>query len=257
MVTPVMTAKEFVNALMKAYNRPNYYNNNFPYNCGYYDGSKISWDCWNLGKTIIWSHGDIVDNYTKGKYQKVNKETNLGDWDGYAICVQGVCSRDFTDIKVGEWLYCEDHVGYYIGNGKVLEDTIAWGAKKIVISEVGSKGERTLNGVPAKTSKWEFHSQIPWIDYSESKIMTTTQRYILDAVEATVLKLGMREPEHLIKMVQAWLQYWGWYDGEIDGWYGNMSANAVKAWQKWEGRTANGEIHAIDWKQIEEGYPDA
>ena len=253
MVAPVMTAQEFVDALKTAYNRPNYYANTFPKNCGYYDGEKISWDCWNLGKTIIWSHGEIVKNYTKGKYQTVNKDTNLGDWDGYAICIQGDYSYDFSEIAVGEWLYCEGHVGYYIGNGKVIEDTIAWNSNKIVISEVDKNGRRTLNGIPAQTSKWILHSKIPWIDYSNGTEMTITQRYILDAVEETVLKWGMKEPEHLIKMVQAYLTYWGWYKGDIDGWFGDYMKQAISQWQKFDGREVTGEIRKEDWEQIEKG----
>lgn len=51
----VMTAEEFIECLWIAHNRPNYYYNKYPYNLGYYDGSQISFDCWNLGKAIIWT----------------------------------------------------------------------------------------------------------------------------------------------------------------------------------------------------------
>ena len=45
-----------------------------------YDGSKISFDCWNLGKAIIWTKGSIVHNYTKGTYAKMDASCGLGDW---------------------------------------------------------------------------------------------------------------------------------------------------------------------------------
>jgi hypothetical protein len=78
----VMTAEEFIDCLWVAYSRPNYYYNSFPYNLGYYDGSRISFDCWNLGKAIIWTKGEIVNNYTAGAYAKMDTSCGLGDWDG-------------------------------------------------------------------------------------------------------------------------------------------------------------------------------
>lgn len=60
-----MKLSEFISKLKLAHDVPNYYNNKFPYNCGYYDGSRFSFDCWNLIKAII---GGWTDNRTPGYY---------------------------------------------------------------------------------------------------------------------------------------------------------------------------------------------
>mgnify|MGYP002622727012 CR=1 FL=1 len=87
----------------------------------------------------------------------------------------------------------------------------------------------------------------------EENDMTKTEEYILEAVEDTVIKRGMKEPEHLIKMVQAYLQFYGYYDGTIDGDFGLYSENAVKEWQRHDGREITGEIRKADWEQIRRG----
>lgn len=123
-----MTAEEFIDCLWTAYNRPNYYYNSYPYNLGYYDGSRISFDCWNLGKAIIWTEGEIVNNYTVGAYAQMDASCGLGDWDGLTIIKEAPnCSTDFTELVPGEWLYKDNHTGYYVGNGQVIECTAGWG----------------------------------------------------------------------------------------------------------------------------------
>lgn len=163
--TVVMTAAEFIDCLKIAYNRPNYYYNSYPYNLGYYDGSRISFDCWNLGKAIIWTKGSIVHNYTVGAYAKMDASCGLGDWGGYEIITAAPnCNGDFSNLIPGEWLYKENHIGYYIGDGQVIECTVGWGVNCITISQIDSAGRRSRNGVANGT--WIYHGMVPWLDYS-------------------------------------------------------------------------------------------
>jgi hypothetical protein len=163
----VMTAEEFVDCLWTAYSRPNYYYNSFPYNLGYYDGSRISFDCWNLGKAIIWSRGAIVNNYTVGKYAAMDTSCGLGDWGGYEIITQAPnCSSNFSNLVPGEWLYMENHVGYYVGDGQVIECTAGWNVWAITVSQIDSRGNRSRNGVP--NGSWKLRGMVPWLDYNSS-----------------------------------------------------------------------------------------
>ena len=163
--TVVMTAEEFIDCLWKAHNRPNYYYNSYPYNLGYYDGSRISFDCWNLGKAIIWSKGAIVNNYTRGAYAQMDPSCGLGDWDGLTIVKEAPnCSSDFSNLVPGEWLYKENHTGYYIGNGQVIECTAGWDVWAITVSQIDQYGRRSRNGVSG--GYWELHGMVPWLDYS-------------------------------------------------------------------------------------------
>ena len=163
--TAVMTSSEFITCLKKALARSTTYNNSYPYNLGYYNGSTISWDCWNLGKSIIWSGGSIVDNYTVGQYARVNTSCGLGDWDGLTIIKKAPnCNGDFSNLIPGEWLYMEGHIGYYIGDGQVIECTTGWGANGVVQSQISSTGVRSKNGV--RNGSWIYHGMVPWIDYT-------------------------------------------------------------------------------------------
>ena len=163
----VMTAEAFVNCLKRALARQAIYSNSYPYNLGYYDGTNISWDCWNLGKSIIWSGGSIVDNTTVGTFQNVDESCGLRDWDGLTIINK--CpnkSSDFSSLVPGEWLYLEGHVGYYIGDGQVIECTVSWGYSGVIQSQIDANGNRSFNGESG--GSWLYHGMVPWIDYSNS-----------------------------------------------------------------------------------------
>lgn len=161
----VMTAAEFIDCLWTAYSRPNYYYNSYPYNLGYYDGSRISFDCWNLGKAIIWTKGEIVNNYTVGAYAAMDPSCGLGDWDGLTIIKEAPnCSSDFSNLVPGEWLYKDGHTGYYVGDGQVIECTVAWNTNCVTVSQIDSYGRRSKDGVSG--GSWLYHGMVPWLDYS-------------------------------------------------------------------------------------------
>ncbi len=160
----VMTADQFINCLKKALARNTSYNNKYPYNLGYYDGNTISWDCWNLGKSILWSRGTIVDNYTPGNHASIDTSIGLGDWDGLTIIQKAPnCGSDFSNLVPGEWLYMDGHTGYYIGNGQVIECTAGWNAWCVVQSQIDSSGHRSKDGVDG--GYWLYHGMVPWIQY--------------------------------------------------------------------------------------------
>lgn len=164
----VMTTGEFIGYLKIALSRNTVYNNKYPYNVGYYNGSAISWDCWDLGRSIIWTNGRIVNNYTKGKYATDEEHSGLsGNWDGWTIMQQ--CpdlSSDFTHLIPGEWLATANwgHIGYYIGNGQVIECTPDWGGNGVKQTQISSTGARSMNGISGRP--WQWHGMVPWIDYS-------------------------------------------------------------------------------------------
>ena len=161
----VMTSDQFVACLQKALARKTTYINKYPYNLGYYDGTYISWDCWNLGKSIIWSKGTIVDNYTVGAYARVDTSCGLGDWTGLTIIQKAPnCNGDFSNLVPGEWLYMDGHTGYYIGNGQVIECTTGWGVNGVTQSQIDANGYRSRNGVG--NGKWLYHGMVPWINYN-------------------------------------------------------------------------------------------
>lgn len=174
-----MRASEFIKLLKQAHDVPNYYNNHFPYNCGYYDGKKYSWDCWNLIKTLLasppWS-----DTRVKGSY--VSPSTFVtGDVDGYHLLLQCTNrSKDFSQLHIpATYLYISNspHAGIYVGDFKyqgeifnVVECTGAWDSK-VQYTYVDEKGGRYLykNG-PKNKYSWTDYGLLPYIEYDAEPV---------------------------------------------------------------------------------------
>lgn len=171
---------DFIAKLKQAHDVPNYYNNHFPKNCGYYDGTRYSWDCWNLVKTILaeppWSDSRVTGSYVSPK------TFVTGDCDGYHLLMQ--CkdrSKDFSKLsKAGTYLYMSKpaHAGVYLGdfeyNGhivNVVECTSAW-LGKVQYTYVDAKGIRYQYKGGQKNCAWTDFGILPYVDYEEKKVTT-------------------------------------------------------------------------------------
>jgi len=168
-----MKLLEFLDKLKLAHDVPNYYCNKFPKNCGYYDGSRFSFDCWNLVKAIL---GGWTDNRTVGYYVSP-KNFPTGDCDGYHLLMQCTNrSKDFSQLKqAGTYLYISDrgheHAGVYVGDFQyqnetfnVVECTSDW-ASKVQYTYVNDKGERFLYKGGSKGRSWTDYGLLPWVEY--------------------------------------------------------------------------------------------
>ena len=172
-----MLLSDFIAKLKLAHDVPNYYCNKFPKNCGYYDGSRFSFDCWNLIKAIL---GGWTDNYTTGYYVSP-KDFPTGDCDGYHLLMQCTNrSKDFSQLKqAGTYLYLSTspHAGVYIGDfeyqGKifnVVECTGAW-ASKVQYTYVDEHGGRYLyKGGDKSPYSWTDYGLLPWVDYNMTPV---------------------------------------------------------------------------------------
>lgn len=67
-------------------------------------------------------------------------------------------------------------------------------------------------------------------------------------ISSAVLKNGSRGGE--VKEVQRRLKNWGYYNGSIDGVFGNSTKNAVIAFQKKNGLTADGVVGKATYKAL-------
>ena len=182
-----MQLSEFISKLKLAHDVPNYYNNHFPYNCGYYDGTRFSFDCWNLIKAIL---GGWTDNRTKGYYVSP-KDFPTGDCDGYHLLMQCTNrSKDFSKLKqAGTYLYLSTspHAGVYVGDFQyqgetfnVVECTGAW-ASKVQYTYVDEKGGRYLykNG-PKNKYSWTDYGLLPWVNYDSTPEPLPTPNPVLE-----------------------------------------------------------------------------
>lgn len=150
------------------------YNNNFPYNCGYvHENGKVSWDCWNMPKSLIWGW---QEDEAPGYYCYQPGLYGLDDLTGggiMAVC-DGV-SGDFSKVIQSEFLLTADkkHAGMFVDEFadrlgqlcNVVECTTSWNEWRVIGSWVDPDGTRRncKGGIVSKA--WAQHGQLPWIDY--------------------------------------------------------------------------------------------
>lgn len=228
-----MKSSEFIKMLKIAHDVPNCYINKFPKNLGYFDGSKYSFDCWNLIKSVLsgWKPTGIKGDYVKPQ----NLVT--GDIDGATLlkkCTQR--SKDFSKISIpGTYLYIASnpHSGIYIGdtviNGKiynVIECTKnSWG-NGVLYTYVDVDGaRRKYKGASGKSLNWsEYGLLTPYVEYDlpQTTIKPDYSKY-------PVLKKG--STGKYVKELQTLLVKKGYNPNGIDGIFGNGCLIAVKNFQ--------------------------
>lgn len=203
----VMTCRDYVTTMVKtARDYKTGYKNKFPYNLGYWDGEKFTFDCWNFVKALIWGWWP---NETVGYYAKNNYSgTGLGDWAGSRILDScALRSTDFTQIKVGAFMLSPDggHAGTFIGdityNGKaynVVECTSAWDGG-VIFSYVTTNGTRyRYKGGPKAATGWAKWGLLPWIDYSVSPVVPPSP----DPSPTTDITYTVKKGDNLTKIAE-------------------------------------------------------
>ena len=224
----------------------------------------FGFDCVCLIKGVLWGWcGDTSKNYG-GAYYCSNGVPDLGTERMISVCKE--VSTDFSDIEVGELLWMKGHVGLYIGSGLAVECTPSW-ANKVQITACN----RSIKGY--KRRNWTKHGKLPYIDYvKEEKPKVTVS--VWDWQKAAV-KDGFSFPKYgcdgewgaecegvakkaickkrligyknknLTKIVQRIVGLTG---DDVDGLFGSATKEAVKAWQKAHGLTADGEVGLDTYK---------
>ena len=224
----------------------------------------FGFDCVCLIKGVLWGWcGDTSKNYG-GAYYCSNGVPDLGTERMISVCCE--VSTDFSDIEVGELLWMKGHVGLYIGSGLAVECTPSW-QNKVQITACN----RSVKGY--KRRNWTKHGKLPYVDYiQEEKPKVTVS--VWDWQKAAV-KDGFSFPEYgcdgewgaecegvakkaickkrligyknknLTKIVQRIVGLTG---DDVDGLFGSATKEAVKAWQKAHGLTADGEVGLDTYK---------
>ena len=123
----------------------------------------FGFDCVCLIKGILWGwRGDTAKSYGGASYAV----PDIGADQMITKCA-GV-STDFSNVAVGEALWCEGHIGVYIGNGLGVECTPRWD-NKVQITAVANIGKKA--GYNART--WRKHGKLPYIDYTGAQTDTS------------------------------------------------------------------------------------
>lgn len=118
----------------------------------------FGFDCVCLIKGLLWGwNGDASHTYGGAKY------TTNGVPDIGADAMIGVCknvSTDFSEIEIGEAVWCKGHIGVYIGDGLVVECTPSWkNCVQITSCNCTKSGYNRRN--------WTKHGKLPYVTYEK------------------------------------------------------------------------------------------
>lgn len=126
----------------------------------------FGFDCVGLLKGVLWGwNGDKLKTYGGAKYA-ANGVPDISA-DGMIKVCSGV-STDFNDIKIGEAVWTNGHIGVYIGDGLAIECTPS-GTNNVQITACNC----TKTGY--RTRKWKKHGMLPYIEYDASKPATISE----------------------------------------------------------------------------------
>lgn len=120
----------------------------------------FGFDCVNLIKGLLWGWDGSTDKIYGGAGYAVNgvPDTNA---DGMIRLCKEV-STDFSEMAVGEVLWCKGHVGIYIGDGLAVECTPSW-KNRVQVTAVKNIGTR--EGYNARA--WVKHGKLPYVTYTD------------------------------------------------------------------------------------------
>ena len=120
----------------------------------------FGFDCVNLIKGVLWGwNGDKSKTYGGAKYA-VNGVPDIGADSMITKCLN--ISTDFSNIEVGEAVWCKGHIGVYIGDGLAVECTPAWkNCVQITSCNCTKSGYNRRN--------WTKHGKLPYITYEKDE----------------------------------------------------------------------------------------
>lgn len=264
-----MKQSEFIRNFIALHDAPNCYKNRFPYNLGYYDGKKISTDCWNSIKIEL---SGYVPTYIEGYYFPVKKLVT-GDVNGLQLL--NMChsrSKDFSKLKQqGTYLYLasDPHSGIYVGDftlgGKtynVIESTKnkTFNADGVTYTYVDKDGSRRRYKGGAKCLAWSEYGLFPssLLEYEDTPYpLPHDEPYTIEEFRTDVRNiLGVRTNEQafnqtikistlwnkhhpLVTPLERYFKALNYYSGEIEADngktpdYGQGCKNACMLYQRY------------------------
>lgn len=126
----------------------------------------FGFDCVCLIKGLLWGWcGDKSKNYGGAGYA-INGVPDIGADTMITKC-KNVSTTGWSNMEVGEALWCSGHIGIYIGNGLAVECTPSW-ENKVQVTAVKNIGAKS--GYSTRT--WTKHGKLPYVTYTGATINT-------------------------------------------------------------------------------------
>lgn len=162
-----------------------------------WNGKSWNFDCVVSIKSVLWGWDENKRKAHGGATYASNGVPDFTCNAGLDYC-SGV-TKNFGVIAPGEYLCMKgtqyDHVGIYLGQGKVFEVTTAWGVDGATISDIDSKGTRSRNGNVCL--KWTYHGKLKWIDYDTPEPTPTRKWNLGDYVTINGVYVSSDSKEEL------------------------------------------------------------
>lgn len=124
-------------------------------------------DCVGLIKAVLWGWKGDSSKSLGGAVYASNGVPDISADQMITKC-KGVSTK-FSDVQVGELLWCKGHVGIYIGGGLAVESTPKWDGD-VQITAVGNIGKKS--GYHTRT--WTKHGKLPYVDYTKATKPSST-----------------------------------------------------------------------------------
>jgi hypothetical protein len=234
-----MRLDDFINKLKLALNSKTKYKTG---GWGSHDGNLWYFDCVCLIKAVLWGWNADLSKKHGGAVYKSNGVPDIGDAKFYEVCTKK--SSNFKTLQTGEIVHMKGHVGVaVISNGKrqVIEATAGWKKNKVVLSDIGLDGTRSLNG--KKNGKWTGHGFSPYVNYDakertypgEFPKLPSRGYFYYPGVPKKAIDTGEE-----VKKLQRFLNWAIGSKLSIDGSYGPACKKAVIKFEREVGTVDNG-----------------
>lgn len=164
-----MKLNEFLKNLNIAYESPNIYERG---GWGKWNGQRFEFDCICLIKSILWGFTGLKEGHGGAIYAS-NGVPDIGTEQMINVCSE--VSNDFLNMKVGQMVWMQGHVGICTkpidetGYGEITEATVAFGWSGIIKTRIDKDGNRTFEGSNEVSSPWQKYGYLPYIDYTQEE----------------------------------------------------------------------------------------
>ena len=189
-------------------------------------------DCVCLIKGVLWGWSGNENHIYGGANYASNGVPDVDANTFFNKCIDKN-NKNWQDMIPGEAVWCQGHIGVYVGDGLVVECTPSW-ANKVQITYVGNIGSKS--GYKSRT--WTKHGKIPWVDYSDVEIepiidmdlsigdivMFSGNKHYASSIslngrtckpgkaKITAIAKGNKHPYHLVKDINGSSTVYGWVD---------------------------------------------
>lgn len=160
----------------------------------------FGFDCVCLIKGILWGwNGDKSKPYGGAKYAS-NGVPDINANTMITKCKD--VSTDFSDIEVGELLWCEGHVGIYCGGGLGVECSPKWKncVQITAVANIGSK-----SGYNARA--WSKHGKLPYVSYGNKPAANNPTKSVNTVAQEVLKGLWGNGTERKRRLVAAGYDY--------------------------------------------------